>query len=233
MSDTLTILTSLDRPCTKSFELINGEVISGDDKKPFQFDVREQAITGLDDLSQALGALESDRQVTIIRGKSVNELPVLRVRRLNENFQAEPRQWCLIDIDDLPIPKGLEDFKSHLPELVENSIQQLPPEFQNVDCWYQFSSSMGIKHGKIRIHLWFWLSRKATDIEMQAWLDGAPVDLSLFICITLQSRCLMEVLLIRCPKDQGSMMQVRELIPSAFPMIWKQERVQLSANQDT
>ena len=180
MSDTLTILTSLGKPCTKQFELNNGEMRQRSLGMPFQFDVREQEIDGLDDLSQALGALETDSQVTIIRGKSVNELPVLSVRRLNENFQAEPRQWCLIDIDDLLIPKGLEDFKSHLPELVENSIQQLPPEFQNVDCWYQFSSSMGIKHGKIRIHLWFWLSRKVTDFEMKAWLGTSEVDLNLF-----------------------------------------------------
>lgn len=180
MSDTLTILTSLDRPCTKSFELHNGEVISRDDKKPFKFDVREQAINGLDDLSQALSALETDSQVAIIRGKSVDELPVLNVRRLNENFQAEPRQWCLIDIDDLLIPEGFEDFKSHLPELVKVSIRQLPPEFQNVDCWYQFSSSMGIKRDKIRIHLWYWLSRKVSDGEMKTWLDGSPADLQLF-----------------------------------------------------
>ena len=179
MSDTLTILTSLGKPCTKQFELNNGQMLQKSSGTAYKFNVREQEIDGLDDLSQALGALETDSQVTIIRGKSVNELPVLSVRRLNENFQAEPRQWCLIDIDDLLIPKGLEDFKSHLPELVENSIQQLPAEFQNVDCWYQFSSSMGIKHGKIRIHLWFWLSRKVTDFEMKTWLSS-PADLNLF-----------------------------------------------------
>ena len=177
MSDTLTILTSLGKPCTKQFELNNGQMLQKSSGTAYKFNVREQEIDGLDDLSQALGALETDSQVTIIRGKSVNELPVFSVRRLNENFQAEPRQWCLIDIDDLLIPKGLEDFKSHLPELVENSIQQLPAEFQNVDCWYQFSSSMGIKHGKIRIHLWFWLSRKVTDVEMKAWLVGSPADI--------------------------------------------------------
>jgi hypothetical protein len=180
MSDTLTILTSLDGPCTKSFQLHNREVISRDNKKPFKFDVREQAINGLDDLSRALSALETDSQVAIIRGKSVDELPVFDVRRRNENFQVEPRQWCLIDIDDLHIPKGLEDFKGHLPELVKVSIRQLPPEFQNVECWYQFSSSMGIKQGKIRIHLWFWLSCKVSDGEMKTWLDGSLADLRLF-----------------------------------------------------
>jgi hypothetical protein len=39
---------------------------------------------------------------------------------------------------------------------------------------------MGIKKGKIRIHLWFWLSRKVIDSEMKAWLDCTPVDLRLF-----------------------------------------------------
>ena len=180
MSDTLTILTSLDKPCTKSFELHNGEMRQRSFGMPYKFDVREQAVTGLDDLSQALGALETDSQVTIIRGKNANELQVLSVRRLNENFQAEPRQWCLIDIDELLIPEELVDFNNHLPELVEASIQQLPPEFQSADCWYQFSSSMGIKKGKIRIHLWFWLSRKVFDSEMKAWLDGANVDFNMF-----------------------------------------------------
>jgi hypothetical protein len=44
----------------------------------------------------------------------------------------------------------------------------------------QFSSNMGIKKGKIRIHLWFCLPRKVIDSEMKAWLDGTPVDLRLF-----------------------------------------------------
>ena len=180
MSDTLTILTSLDKPCTKRFKLQDGEWAEQSKGMPFAFDVREQTINGLDDLSEALSALETDSQVTIIRGKSVNELPVLSVRRLNENFQAEPRQWCLIDIDELLIPEEFQDFNNHLPELVEASIQQLPPEFQSVDCWYQFSSSMGIKKGKIRIHLWFWLSRKVFDSEMKAWLVSPPADLRLF-----------------------------------------------------
>ncbi|WP_435137733.1 hypothetical protein [Pseudopelagicola sp. nBUS_19] len=180
MSDTLTILTSLDKPCTKRFELLNGEMRQHPIGMAYKFNASEQEIDGLDDLGRALSALEANCQVAIIRGKSVDALPVRDVRRRNENFQAEPRQWCLIDIDELLIPKGLEDFKSHLPELVENSIQQLPAEFQNVHCWYQFSSSMGIKQGKIRIHLWFWLSRKVADIEMKAWLCTSPADLHLF-----------------------------------------------------
>jgi hypothetical protein len=63
--------------------------------------------------------------------------------------------------------------------MLSYAIQQLPAEFQTVDCWYHFSSSMGIKAG-IRVHLWFWLERPCSDYEMKAWLSGCPVDLRLF-----------------------------------------------------
>ena len=63
--------------------------------------------------------------------------------------------------------------------MLAHAVPQLPSEFQSVDCWYHFSSSMGIKSG-IRVHLWFWLDRPCSDIEMKAWLSGCPVDLRLF-----------------------------------------------------
>lgn len=180
MSDTLTILRSSDKPCDKQFELQDGELKERSKGFAYKFDVHEKEVSGLNDLGSALSALEGDSQAVIIRGKSIDVLPVSDVQRKMERFGSAPRQWCLIDIDELPIPEEFEDFNNHLPELVEASIRQLPPEFQNVDCWYQFSSSMGIKKGKIRIHLWFWLSRKVLDAEMKAWLGDAPVDLKLF-----------------------------------------------------
>jgi hypothetical protein len=180
MSDTLTILRSLDKPCTKHFELQDEELKERSKGMAFKFDVHEKEISGLDDLGGALSALEGDRQAVIIRGKSIDALPTTDVHKRKDQFESAPRQWCLIDIDELLIPEEFEDFNNHLPELVVASIRELPPEFQSVDCWYQFSSSMGIKKGKIRIHLWFWLSRKVIDSEMKAWLYGTPADLRLF-----------------------------------------------------
>jgi len=180
MGDILTILRSLDKPCTKHFELQDGDWAERSKGFAYKFAVHEKEINGLNDLGSALSALEGDSQAAIIRGKSIDVLPVSDVQRNMERFGSAPRQWCLIDIDELPVPEVFEDFNNHLPELVEEVIRQLPPEFQHVDCWYQFSSSMGIKKGKIRIHLWFWLSHKVTDAEMKAWLGDAPVDLKLF-----------------------------------------------------
>jgi integrase len=89
----------------------------------------------------------------------------------------------MIDIDSLPWDGDINDQQA----MLSYAIQQLLAEFQAVDCWYHFSSSMGIKSG-IRVHLWFWLERPCSDDEMKAWLSGCPVDLRSSTtepCITL------------------------------------------------
>ena len=81
----------------------------------------------------------------------------------------------MIDIDSLAWDGDLQDHEA----MLEYASCQLPPEFQQADCWCHFSSSMGIKAG-IRVHLWYWLERPCSDTEMKAWLSGCPVDLRLF-----------------------------------------------------
>jgi hypothetical protein len=81
----------------------------------------------------------------------------------------------MIDIDSLAWDSDINDQRT----MLAHAIQQLPTEFQSVNYWYHFSSSMGIKAG-IRVHLWFWLDRPCSYDEMKAWLSGYPVDLRLF-----------------------------------------------------
>jgi hypothetical protein len=85
----------------------------------------------------------------------------------------------MIDIDSLAWDGDINDQKA----MLSHAIQQLPLEFRSVDCWYHFSSSMGIKDG-IRVHLWYWLERPCSDDEMKAWLSGCPVDMQLFNLVT-------------------------------------------------
>ena len=73
----------------------------------------------------------------------------------------------MIDIDSLAWNGDLSDQQA----MLSYAIQQLPVEFQYFDCWYHFSSSMGIKSG-INVHLWFWLERPCSDNELKAWLGG-------------------------------------------------------------
>jgi hypothetical protein len=173
MSKVMTLLTSATgHALVKSF--------SGTDValQPFStgklFNVSEEAVSDLKSLSALLQRLEDDPTHTVIRGSLVDghNSPVPRNK---ETFIATPRQWCMIDIDGLAWDGDLSDQKA----MVSYAIQQLPAELQTVDCWYHFSSSMGIKAG-INVHLWFWLERPCSDNELKTWLAGYPVDMRMF-----------------------------------------------------
>ena len=169
----ITLLTSVTQASlTKTF--------SGPDLKvrPFKigkdFTVSEEPVSDLQSLSELLRRLESEPSQTIIRG-SLIEGKTNIVSRNKETFAATARQWCMIDIDSLEWEDDIHDREA----MLAHSVQQLPIEFQSVDCHYHFSSSMGIKPG-IRVHLWFWLDRPCSDDEMKAWLSSYPVDPHLF-----------------------------------------------------
>lgn len=76
----------------------------------------------------------------------------------------------MIDIDELRWD-GPDDHEA----MLNHAILQLPTEFQNTDCYFHFSSSMGIKEG-IRVHLWYWLDRPCSNEEMKVWLSGTAAD---------------------------------------------------------
>jgi hypothetical protein len=173
LNDTVTIITSVtNNQIVKTF--------GGVDYKPLKFSsgskflVSQQPIHDLHSLASVIGGLETEPTKTVIRG-----LPLLPnkdiIANKSQNFSSISHHWCMIDIDSFPWGGDLQDHKATL----EYASSQLPPEFQLADCWYHFSSSMGIKQG-IRVHMWYWLERPCSDDEMKAWLSGCPVDLRLF-----------------------------------------------------
>ena len=173
MSEVLTLLTSVSgHPLVKSFS--GADVI----QQPFStgslFNVSEEPVSDLKSLSALLQRLENDPTHTVIRG-SLTDGQNSPVPRNKEIFIATPRQWCMIDIDSLAWDGDLSDQQA----MLSYAIQQLPPEFQSADCWYHFSSSMGIKDG-VNVHLWFWLERTCSDNELKTWLSGCPVDMRMF-----------------------------------------------------
>ena len=161
MNEVMTLLTSVSgHALVKNF---SSEELS---QQPFStgklFNVSEEPVSDLQSLSALLHRLESDPKHTVIRG-SLTDDQSSPVPRKMEYFTATPRQWCMIDIDSLAWDGDLSDQQ----EMVSYAIQQLPAEFQATDFWYHFSSSMGIKSG-INAHLWFWLDRPCSDVEMKA-----------------------------------------------------------------
>ncbi|MDU8910060.1 hypothetical protein [Aestuariicoccus sp. MJ-SS9] len=139
-----------------------------------KFRVSTLDVSDVKTLGDAVQFLAKQPTKVVIRGHYDGRLDQ-PVRRRKEHFSAESRQWCMIDIDSLPWDGDLQDQDA----MLRYAASQLPAEFQNTDCWYHFSSSMGIKSG-IRVHLWYWLERPCSDEEMKAWLTGCAVDLSLF-----------------------------------------------------
>ena len=152
MNDTVTIIT------TAAGSQI-AKVFRGKDYQQLKFSpgseflVSQQSVHDLPSLASVIVGLEAEPTKAVIRG-----LPLLPesepVARQSQNFSTISHHWCMIDIDNLPWNGDLQNQKA----MLEYASSQLPPEFQQADCWYHFSSSMGIKQG-IRVHLWYWLNR--------------------------------------------------------------------------
>jgi len=139
MSEDVTILTSASH--TSLVKIFSGYDLT---EQAFatgkEFNVSEEPVSDLQSLSKKLQRLENDPTQTIIRGlltaDQTNPVP-----RNKDTFAATPRQWCMIDIDSLAWDGDINDQQA----MLSHANQQLPAEFQSVDCWYHFSSSMGIK----------------------------------------------------------------------------------------
>ena len=172
MADSLTVLISEHVEFRKHVIGQCGKPVMG--RIPLLMRSESEEVSSLDTLAHKLKKLEASPNKAVIRGVPLNDAPAPAARN-KANFKRAPRHWCMIDIDDLDCPADRADLSSK----IAYAIEQLPKEFQQANFYYHFSSSMGIKPG-IRVHLWYWLDRPCSDVEMKAWLADAPVDLCLF-----------------------------------------------------
>ena len=183
----LPILTEKTGLCFKAFKQEGNKLVKAYQRPAYRFDHKAVEVDSLLTLSNQLKQLESRKDCLVIRGQLIAGRASQSIRRTlkasageEPNFEHCSQQWCLIDIDDLPLPEHLSDYQNNKAEIVDFAVSHLPEQFRNVQCWYQFSSNMGIKQGKVRLHLWYWLSRPCSDAEMKGWLQESPVDLALF-----------------------------------------------------
>ena len=141
LNDTVTIITSVTNYQTvKSFG--DADYQSLKFSPGSEFLVCQQPVHDLQSLASIIGGLEGNPTKAVMRG-----LPLLSendpVARQSQNFSSISHHWCMIDIDSLPWDGDLQDQKA----MLEYASSQLPPEFQQADCLYHFSSSMGAKAG--------------------------------------------------------------------------------------
>lgn len=201
--ETIHFLTTVsdDLFFTKKFGLNSDGIIekySYGHAKTFTIDTT--SISGIWDLHKHLTTRESFSRTALIRGglkQGVPKLPGDRVQKLlrdKKNYNTGkkelahwvdvPRQWGLLDIENL-IPPSELDVSKDPEEAVDWVVGLLPPDFQAASCHWQFSSSQGIPVGgkpgdpaprDIRIHLWYWLDRKVLNTEWKAFIKQIQPD---------------------------------------------------------
>ncbi len=141
------------------------------------FGVEEIFVAGFDDLAETLTCLSFDPFASVIRGAPLPGIDRQRSRRLlypdrdvPATFAAAARHWFMTDFDGVR-GSSLSDPVGDPEGIVEDAIGMLPAEFTDVSCWWQMSSSMGVRldghdPDAISIHLWFWSKAKLSDAEL-------------------------------------------------------------------
>ena len=142
-TDSITILRS-DKPMAKEVVVgADGLAIVGKVTMGFLFDVTERSVAGLHDLHALLQDLQHDQYAAAIRGQLIEGRQTKAVRRISRdhsdstrNFEPCPRQWLMVDVDDLPLPTELADVSARADDIIAAALRALPPEFQDAACVY-------------------------------------------------------------------------------------------------
>jgi hypothetical protein len=184
--DQLTVLRARSGLLAKRLESRNGAWYLHGYSAGRWFAVRSVDVHDLGSLAAALEVLVHDPRCCIVRGQLIPGVDVAKCRRLSDRaehgdavtFEACARHWLALDIDEVDEPPGLQ-FTCEPEAGIEHVLELLGLPFNAASCWWQGTSSAGIKPG-IRCRLWFWCSRPVADEEAKGWLAKAPVDRALY-----------------------------------------------------
>ncbi len=189
--DYVTILTSKGPLATKRITAVpNGppKVESYGSAKFFSF--AEAGVSSIHDLAALLGRVERAPRGFLVRGRPKDGIDHRRAqRRVRDRrnadgtvtpatIEAAEHHWIALDCDRIACPDWLDPFEEP-DQTVEHVVSRLPVEFHDATCWWQFTSSAGIKPG-ISLRLFFWSDRALADWQLKQWLADSPVDPSIF-----------------------------------------------------
>jgi hypothetical protein len=176
MSDTVTILHSLDRRQAKTI-IVNsdGQLETKADADAYLFRGSEHPVGNIFDLARVFDEASKNPFNSVVRGAiapGIDRSRMLRRKYPRGEEQATlietPRHYLPIDLDDLPLPEGFDQFANPV-ETVKLALSFLPAVFRDVTCWFQFTSGAGVK-ADLRMRLAFWLDRPLGDQELKWWL---------------------------------------------------------------
>jgi hypothetical protein len=190
--DFVTVLTTRGPLATKQISHVPGqnEPCIQSYGRAAWFSLSVHGTSSIDELASLLGQLERQPRSFIVRGRPKpgvdHRMARRRVRdRRNADGTASPatlepasRHWIGVDCDRIPCPDRIDPVFD--PDwVVEHVVSYLPIEFHDATCFWQFTSSHGIKPG-ISLRLFFWSKRPLADWELRIWFAGSPVDHSVF-----------------------------------------------------
>ncbi len=198
----ITKLSTRNRFLTKQFNTGTDAVMhskSYDLAKDFSLDLVD--VEDIFQLSELLTSLEGNPFSCVIRGVPHSDTALdkhvrRRIYREGKNAQESPfideaASWMMVDIDTLPLPEGYS-YIDEPEQVVKYAVSQLPQEFHNICCHWQFSASAGISNpGVIKLHLWFWLESPQNSYELKQWanevnsLNGKIVDASVYNAVQI------------------------------------------------
>jgi hypothetical protein len=172
----------------------DGTIASYDESK--YYTVSQRPVSDVHDLSAALTELESMTSAGVIRGTYVGDAQAAiidkaeyregKVRKIKALYHDLPQHWMLVEVDKFtPVADPVHDPEAAITEYVTTC---LPPEFQDISYHWQLSSSAGHPSSalKLKVHLWFWLSKPATSTQLKAWANERKLQLDTSVFNSVQ-----------------------------------------------
>ena len=129
--------------------------------------------SSLSKIKDILDQLKDGQTCFVIRGRAMDHVGDVHGRRWvgeRATLVDIPRRWLMIDIDKpaCDVPDDWQDDPATLVrEIVENA---LPNEFEPAGVVWQWSSSMGVEPGIVKVHLWFRLDTALDSSSAKRWL---------------------------------------------------------------
>jgi hypothetical protein len=132
--------------------------------------LRASSLTKIKDI---LDQLKDGQTCFVIRGRAMDHVGDVHGRRWvgeSATLIDVPRKWLMIDIDK-PVCEVPDSWQNDPAALVKTIIENaLPSEFEPAGVVWQWSSSMGVEPGVIKVHLWFRLDTALDSSSAKRWL---------------------------------------------------------------
>jgi hypothetical protein len=133
--------------------------------------VRASSLAEIEDVLRQLAAGEN---CFVIRGRAKDQAGEVHRRKWageGTTLEDVPRKWLMVDIDK-PVCDLSEDWQDDPAALVREIVEKaLPDEFHGAGAVWQWSSSMGVKPGVVKVHLWFRLDMAIDSKTAKRWLS--------------------------------------------------------------